>query len=118
MKLSDIENFSFYTEEYPIIKDPGWQAGVFSYGSLWFLYHEVLSGVPFASDPRYRAFILGIIVRPSSWNYCWKAEMNGHMNGGPLDIENDAPHSDVYAAAKRKAIEYVTYSYADLSDTA
>lgn len=104
--LRSMPNFEFYADLYPIIRDPGWQIGHKSYGSVNYLCHRPLTEVTDRDDVCYRGYMVGIVVGPNWWRYCYKAIGFAHMYGDRLDIPNSAPPYQVYEAARLKALEY------------
>lgn len=104
--LQSSPDFEFYAHLHPIIRDPGWEIGYQSYGSINYLWHGHLTEITNSNHPSYRGYMVGIVVTPSNFFYCYKAIGFGSMCGDRLNIPNDTPHEAVYEAAKQKALEY------------
>jgi hypothetical protein len=102
-KLKDSKDFDFYAKEFPIIKDEGWEEGLQAFGTIQFR-----KTIPFEYQGRPCSYTVGIIVRPTSWNYCYRALLyNCPLRGDNLDIALNAPHEQVYAKAKEEAIKQI-----------
>jgi hypothetical protein len=101
MTIESIENFEFYADLYPIIRDRGWEVGHMSWGSVRFLRK-------FTTDRPGFTWLVGIVTRPGSWEYCWRGMLHGTTKGRGLKVALDAPFSEVYAAAKACAEEWLS----------
>lgn len=100
MSLKTIEHYEFYANLYPIIRDPGWEAGYMAIGSVRFLRK-------FTTDRPGFTWCVGVMTHTHSWEYCWRGILHGSSSGGSLKIALDAPFSEVYAAAKAKAEKWL-----------
>jgi hypothetical protein len=101
--LQQIDNYEFWAECFPIIREPGWEVGHMSYGSVRFRREQ-----PFdvSADYRHRTWAIGIVTSPNSWHYCWQAHMHGGGISDRLDIPLDSTPEAAYAAAHAKASEW------------
>jgi hypothetical protein len=101
--LQQINGYEFYANLYPIIREPGWEVGQMSYGSIRFR-----RDCPFdvSDDYRQRTWAIGIATYPNSWCYCWQARLNGAGISDRLDIPLDSSPEFAYEAARAKAAEW------------
>jgi hypothetical protein len=101
--LQQINGYDFYANLYPIIREPGWEVGHMSYGSIRFRRE-----CPFdvSDDYRQRTWAIGIATYPNSWHYCWQARQNGAGISARLYIPLDSSPEFAYEAAHARAAEW------------
>ena len=106
--LQQIDSYEFWVECFPIIREPGWEVGHMSYGSVRFRREQ-----PFdvSADYRQRTWAIGIVTYPSGvpiplWHYCWQAHTNGGGISDRLGIPLDSTPEAAYAAAHAKASKW------------
>ena len=106
--LQQIDNYEFWANLYPIIREPGWEVGHMSYGSVRFRREQ-----PFdvSADFRRRTWAIGIVTYPSGvpiplWHYCWQAHTNGGGISDRLGIPLDSTPEAAYAAAHANASKW------------
>jgi hypothetical protein len=86
-----------------IIKEKGWEEGYHSFGSVRFL-----KKVSFTHRGRSCAYLVGIVTRANTWDYCWDAFLHdSQLGGGDLGVDLTAPYEDVYARTKGLAIQRI-----------
>ena len=111
--IQQIDNYEFWANLYPIIRDPGWEVGHMSHGPVRFRREQSFD-VP--ADYRHRTWAIGIVTIANSWHYCWQA----HTNGGGisdwhwLDTPLDSTPEVAYAAAHAKAKEWFDFQTRDM----
>jgi len=94
--LQQIDNYEFWANLYPIIRDPGWESEIMVDGSVSFRRERPFDA---PADYRNRVWVIGIIQDPDSWHYCWAARSNGSSASGRLHIPRDSTPEVAYSSA-------------------